>query len=139
MRAQLGQRVERRGCARAEGSIRNGSCDRAMRSARLNNADFPLEANGLPSSWGAYRLIRRLFSQPRVEHSIADLAEHSYLASEDVELMCSQLHALDIVHEVKPYSGKYRYNLQSINNELQAKMETALLDFPHRVAKLNLR
>ena len=99
---------------------------------------FPIDANGMPTSDAAYRLILYLFQNRHRKHTIDSVTAKLFLHRELVRCMCRQLEFTDLVAQDPPGSGQYRYVIDSTNAGLQAKVEVSLIEYPLMIGWLNL-
>ncbi|HPM81928.1 MAG TPA: hypothetical protein PLF81_14570 [Candidatus Anammoximicrobium sp.] len=89
---------------------------------------FPVNDEGMPTSDAAHELIRHLFYNRHLAHSVRKIADALVLNPELVRCMCRQLERIDLVFQDPPGSGCYRYRLASTNVELQGRIEASLVD-----------
>ena len=91
---------------------------------------FPVDSDGIPTSHASYRLIAQFFEDRAKSVHASDMANLLLLPRELVFIMCEQLKQIDLLLERPRFSRNYKYNLDCWNTSLQAKIESALLDFP---------
>jgi len=96
------------------------------------SADFVLDGGGLPTSHAAYRLVSWLFDHRDQAAHISEISETLRLPQSTVRTMCRQLELLGLVVEEPRASYKYRYHLRCHDFELQAKVESAIVDYHAR-------
>jgi hypothetical protein len=89
---------------------------------------FPVDEEGRPTTYLSYRLLKTLFSQPRRQYTTEELSEVLASMEYEIEVMLKQLALVDIVQQDPSSPRSYRYNLSSRNVEMQANLETFLLD-----------
>jgi len=93
---------------------------------------FPVDGDGNPTSAAAYGVITWLFRHRDQQHHVDDLASDLSLPLAVVATICRRLTLVDLLLENPPHSRTYRYNLKCWDTELQAKVESALVDCqPH--------
>lgn len=92
-------------------------------------AGFVVDRRGIPTSHAAYKLLQWLFDHRGQNALIAEVAQAIGLPVETVESMCRQLKLLDMVLEEPPLSHRYRYHLDCWDVELQAAVESAMVDY----------
>jgi hypothetical protein len=94
------------------------------RPRRINS--YPIDARGVPTSRAAYYLIQWLFTNRGRAHSVQEIAKATYVPADAVGTMCRQLRLGDMLCEEPLGERRYRYNLQCLDWELQAKVEAAI-------------
>lgn len=93
---------------------------------------FVIDRRGVPTSHAAYDLIEWLFNhRGRCAH-LSEIAKDLKLPQSLIQSMCRQLKLLDMVLEEPALSRRFRYHLDCWDFELQAAVETALLDYQMR-------
>lgn len=99
---------------------------------------FPIDGNGVPTSDAAYQLLLHLFENRDRTVRSEDIAEVLGLHRELVQTMCRQLELVFLVFQSPPASGEYQYALHTRNSDLQAKVESSLIDYPSVAARQGL-
>lgn len=93
---------------------------------------FVVDRRGVPTSHAAYQLLEWLFDHRRQIAHVSEIAKALKLPRELVGRMCRQLKLLDMVVEMPPQSRKFRYHLGCWDVDLQAAVETAMVDYQMR-------
>ena len=88
----------------------------------------PISQSGKPTTYLTYRMLEFMFSHRDETFTPHRLARLMAAKQYDTNLLCRQLKDMDFIIEDHPGTGKYRYNLNSTNIELQASFERFLVE-----------
>ena len=86
----------------------------------------PIDEDGKPTTYISYLILDLMFTEKRQHFTSLDVARRLAIRQDNIDLICNQLLSYDILTENPPKSGKYQYNLDSTNIELQTKLEKFL-------------
>ena len=104
----------------------------------MEYARYPLDEDGLPTSWAAYRLISHMLFSRDVPQPVDDLATRLMMDECDVERMCERLTRMQVLQRVDGYPASYVYDLFSSRTDYQARVEASLVGFHITAQRLEL-
>lgn len=86
----------------------------------------PIDEDGKPTTYISYLILDLVFNEKREYFTSLDIAKRLAVRQSDIDFICNQLKVYDLLIENPPQSGRYQYNLNSTNIELQTGLEKFL-------------
>lgn len=100
-----------------------------MKNTNVKEKQFdlpPVDEDGKPTTYLSFMILKLMFSESRRKFTPTDLARRLAAKEDNIDSICYQLKCYDLLTEDPSQPGKYQYNLDSANVELQVGIEKFL-------------
>ena len=88
----------------------------------------PIDKNGKPTTYLSFMILKVMFSEPNRWFTPEDLAKLLAANRSDTDSICHQLTVTDLLTSDSSQPGRYKYNINSNNIDIQTEFESFMAD-----------